>query len=120
MYSYMQISTGTWSHLPLYRARLQARGARPVTKGSPIPGARTTSRDISHSFCLRRRSDSRPSVHGAFGTIDALANRPSRQRAQTIIPLGTISQTMQAILHHPFHAVPDLIRAHALQRPGPG
>jgi len=76
-----------------------------------MPGARATSRDLSHSFCLWRQIHSRPSVDGAFGTMDALANRPSRQGAQTIIPLGTISQTMQAILHHPFHAIPDLIRA---------
>lgn len=45
--------------------------------------------------------------------MDARANRPSRHGAQTIIPLGTISQTMQVILHHPFHAISDLIRAQA-------
>ena len=111
MYFYMQISTSIWSDLPLSSARLPAREARPVTTRIPIPEAQITSRDFSHSFCLRRQIHLRPSLHGAFGTIDVLDNRPSRLGAQTIITLGTFSQTMQAILHYPFHAIPDLIRA---------
>src|SRR3989304_2160471 len=118
MWKRLQPSTCICKPLPVYGAicryiacNARPGGARPVTRGFQIPGARNKSGDIFYSFYPRRQIRSRPSVHGAFGTIDGLTSQPSGQRAQTIIPLGTISRTMQAILHYSLHAIPDLIRA---------